>query len=258
MFAAIVSFFKRLFSPAPEKPDLKIVPPPVSTPTEPPPLPKSTGENLLGVDMAHWQEGVFWPDLKEEGVRFCIAKATDGATGIDRLFGDHRRRAVAYGIVPGAYCFNRFSHEPKAQARKLMDVTGGLLPGELCLALDVEWDNSSGSPARYRDGGELDDAGADHVYATLLEIERLSGVTPWIYTAPGFWTGRFKNPERFARFPLWLNDFKAKSVFQLRTPKPWKKPVVWQYGEKKMARVGGVDLNLFLGSEEELQAMRRK
>lgn len=254
---AIIDFFRRLFG-------IKDEPVPVfefPTPKlpEPPPIPKPSDTVALGIDCAHWQKGIKWGEVAASGVKFAIIKAFDGDTGADAELGSHRLGARTAGIIPGFYGFNRFKADPKKQARRMMDLTGGLRSGELCFALDVEWDNSSGGYLKYRDGGEMDDQAADHVYACLLELERLSGTTPWIYTAPGFWTEKFKNPERFSRFPLWLNDFRAKSVNQLRVPKKtWQRPVVWQYGEQPMAGVGGVDLNRFLGTLDELKAMVKK
>lgn len=237
---------------------------PVSKPaTAPAPeaskLPTSTGQTVLGIDCARYQKGIAWKAVFEAGVKFSINKATDGEEYVDPLFNSHRAGAKAVGVIAGHYCFNRFKADPIKQARHFVDTVKVLAPGELCLALDLEWDNSSGSYAKYRNGGEMDDQAADHSYACLEEIERLSGVTPWIYTAPGFWTGKFKHPERFSRFPLWLNDFKATSVESIRIPKmTWRRATVWQYGEKPMAGVSGVDLNRFLGTMDELKAMVRK
>jgi lysozyme len=242
----------------PKPPQAPVTPPPSPVQPEPSPIPPPSGkENVFGIDTAHWQKGIRWADVAKEGVRFAIHKAVDGATGVDDMLAIHPPQAKAVGIRSGYYCFNRFKADPIQQAKHFVAaVGGGLKPGELCLALDVEWDNSSGAYTKYRDGGEMDDGAAEHVLACLVEIERLTGTIPWIYTAPGFWTGKFRSPERFSRYPLWLNDFTAKSPNNLRVPRmSWKAPTVWQYGEKPMAGVGGVDLNLFLGGEVELMKL---
>lgn len=266
----IVIFFKKLFGiPLTDLdrlydhkgPVLVITPKPFPETPAPAPLPdpKPSNDVVLGIDCARYQKGIRWPEVAAAGVKFAINKATDGEEYVDPLHASHRAGARSVGIVPGHYHFFRFKGDPLKQARHFVQTVQTLAPGELCLALDVEWDNSSGGYLKYRDGGEMDDQAAAAVLICLAEIERLAGVTPWIYTAPGFWTGKFKAPERFSRFPLWLNDFKAKSVTQLRTPKmTWQRPVVWQYGEQPMAGVGGVDLNRFLGSLDEFKAMIKK
>lgn len=221
----------------------------IELPKEPAP----SNETVLGIDCAHYQAGIQWNKVVAEGVKFCINKATDGATGRDSFYRTHTRDAISAGLIVGAYCFGRFKADPTAQAVHLVNTAGSV--NTLCL--DVEWDNSSGGFPKYRNGGEMDDFAADHAFACLQEIERLTKRVPWIYTAPGFWTGKFKNPERFAKYPLWLNDFRAKDVSQLRIPKPWKRATVWQFGEKPMAGVGGVDLNRFLGSLEQLKELTK-
>ncbi len=214
---------------------------------------------VLGVDCAHYQDGIRWGDVYANGYRFAINKATDGETGHDSHHALFRKQAKISGLIVGAgYCFNRFKADPIKQAAHLMNITGGIQAGELPLCLDVEWDNSPDGFQKYKDGGELDDAGANHVLSCLEEIERLSGMTPWVYTAKSFWGDNISEPKRFSRFPLWLNDFRAKDITELRIPSPWKRPVAWQYGEKAMAGVAGVDLNQYLGSMESLKAMVRQ
>lgn len=235
------------------------VPSVTPTDTVPPPLSSPSSVLIKGIDVAKYQDGIKWAEVYSEGFRFMFPKATDGASGLDAFCPSFKRDAKANGILVGAgYCFNRFKADPIAQAAHLCLVTGGVMIGELPLILDCEWDNSAEGFPQYKDGGELDDAGADHLFSCLNEIERLSKVTPWVYTSKSFWGDKIKNPERFSRFPLWLNDFHAKTVADLRIPAPWKRPVVWQYKEAPLAGVSGVDLNYFLGSIEELKAMARK
>jgi lysozyme len=233
--------------------------PPVTAPPSPPKQDSPKLKDLLkGIDVARYQVGMDWKAVASDGNAFVIIKATDGESGTDPCYVNFRKAAKDHGLVVGSYCFGRFWADPIKQADHFLAVTGGVLSGELPLALDVEWDNAEATKSRfggkYADGGEIDEWAADHAFKCLSRIEQATGIAPMIYTAPGFFT-LAKNAERFMRFPLWINDFHAKEVSAIRVPKPWQRPHFWQFAEKPLYGVTGVDMNYFLGSQEELKAL---
>lgn len=214
-------------------------------------------QNLTyGVDVARYQSAIDWKLALSMGKRFCVAKASDGLRdAADPMFAAHRAGSKAAGLVFGSYHFFRFDIDPIKQAENFIRVTGGVLPGELPLTLDVEWDNKSANTG-YHDGGRIDEVGAQKALICLGYLEEKTGMTPIIYTSNGFFTG-LKKPEAFARFIPWIASY--TSFEKIRTPKPWSKPVFWQYSDdEKISGVDAIDGDAFLGTFEELQKLTSK
>ncbi len=213
---------------------------------------------VKGIDVSHFQKGINWQAAVLDGVKFAIIKFADGEAGTDALSNLFRQQAKAAGLIVGSYCFGRFWADPVKQADHFLSVTGGVLPGELPLSLDYEWDNSELTKTRfkkkYSDAGEADAFTDSHALKGLARLEAATNVVPMLYTAPSFFTS--KN-SAFSRYPLWLNDFKAKEVGQIRTPKVWARPTFWQCHEGPGYGVAGVDFNYFLGSLSELKALTK-
>ena len=78
--------------------------PQASTPARRPPPPPNS---LPGIDVSHHQNAIDWTQVAASGVRFAIAKASEGTAYIDPLFSTNRAEAMAAGIVFGAYHFAR-------------------------------------------------------------------------------------------------------------------------------------------------------
>lgn len=233
-------------------------------PKEPPkpepvkPAPKEEGEVTHGLDVSRYQTQVNWKRARELGYSFVIAKATDGAGGLDAMFESHMKGSGAEGFLRGAYCFNRFSSRPTAQADLFAKTAE---KHTRLLVLDVEWDRSSSTKAKfgdkYGDGGKMDDYAADHALICLERLEDL-GFKPLIYSNTYFFLG-FKNPERFARFPYWASNYQQKTknpkdldVSKVPLPKPYKECLIWQWSDKSVnarAIVGedNLDVNVCYG-----------
>lgn len=214
---------------------------------------------VRGIDVSHYEPVVNYTEAYAQGNRFVFAKATDGSGATDAMFPSHRADSKAAGHIFGSFHFLRFQGlSPKVQAEVFFKATGGVLPGELPPVLDVEWDNSQGPSGKYADNKEMDDAAADIALACLEEIEYLFGVTPIIYTHHYFFTG-FKNPERFAKYPVWLTQPSADSP---TIPTPWKTWMFFQnsFHEKGLASQNpdGIDSDLFNGPLDALKAMAKK
>jgi lysozyme len=227
---------------------------------------KPSGEITHGIDISRYQPRVNFSRAWDLGYRFCVAKATDGEASTDPMFESHMKGSASVGMVRGAYCFNRFSSNPKKQAEHFVRVAGNadFLVG------DIEWDKSKTTEAkfgkRYGEGKIMDAPAADHAFTFMAEVERLSGKTPLLYSNTYFFLG-FPEPERFLRFPYWASNYAQKALHQskidvskVRLPKPYKKAAMWQWSDKSVnakAIVGeeGLDVNVFFGSVDELRKM---
>ncbi|MEU7340536.1 glycoside hydrolase family 25 protein [Streptomyces sp. NPDC007074] len=58
-----------------------------------------------GIDVSAYQAVQDWPALKNRGLAFAFAKATEGQTSRDGRFATHIKGIKAAGLVPGAYHF---------------------------------------------------------------------------------------------------------------------------------------------------------
>lgn len=259
LWEAIKQFFggKPAQAPAPVTP----APRPTNPFQEPP---KSFAARVLGLDVSHYQNRMAspeWLKLFSQGYRFVYAKCNDGHTGPDILYAKHRELAKLAGFLFGGYHYLRFDHDPKEQARQYHEACAHQV-GELPPVLDVEWDKLTVKHPQYGKDGRMDEAAADMAYECLLEIERLFGVQPILYTNAYFWPNSLRNAERFKRFLVWIPAYAANlkpSGDKVHVPYPWKQWTFWQdFDQLACGPESRIDTNVFRGSLEDLQALTKK
>jgi lysozyme len=66
----------------------------------------ATSANLKGIDVSHWQGTIDWNQVKNSGIAFAYAKASQGTTITDPMFATNVQGARAAGIPIGA-CFKK-------------------------------------------------------------------------------------------------------------------------------------------------------
>jgi GH25 family lysozyme M1 (1,4-beta-N-acetylmuramidase) len=201
--------------------------------------------SLPGIDVSHHQNAIDWAQVAASGVRFAIAKATEGTAYIDPLFATNRAEAMAAGIVFGAYHFARPDLHPFdaiPEADHFVD-TAQLAPGNIVPVLDLE-----------RAGDLNPVALTDWVLQWLGEVTARTGVRPMVYTSPNGWRDRTAGTTAIADAGytmLWIahwnvasptlpaNDWQGNS---------WK---IWQYSNcGDVPGIGGcVDLDFLNGSD---------
>lgn len=216
-------------------------------PVEPTPEPAI----VEGIDCAKWQTGINYKAVVDAGFKFVFAKATDGLSGKDVAYNEHRQNAKKNGLIFGSYHFFRFDVDPLLQADNFLKTTGGVLPGELPPVLDLEWDRYS---KNYGEGKTMDNAAAANALKYLDKVEAATGMVPIIYTNYYFFQG-FSNPERFAKYTPWIPAYNT-TANKVKVPPPWKKLVFWQYSESlKLGGVDAVDGNQYFGTLTELKKL---
>lgn len=202
----------------------------------------SRAGKLSGIDVSHWQGYINWSAVKDAGVKFAIAKATDGRSFIDSRYARNRARADALGLTFGAYHFARpdgSSYDAVREADLFVDAA--LLQGRHLLpVLDLEVTGGLGPSAL-----------ASWVRKWLARVELRLGVKPMIYTTAWFWQDRLANSTWFAAngYRLWIAHWNADSPSVPAynwNGKGWR---LWQV--KNCGRVAGidgcVDIDLFNG-----------
>ncbi|MDQ3370827.1 MAG: glycoside hydrolase family 25 protein [Myxococcota bacterium] len=206
-------------------------------------MPCQTGPTVPGIDVSYYQQDVAWKRVRAAGVRFAFVRVSDGLTVRDTRFATNWAGAKRAGILRGAYQYFRPEQSALAQA-DLMIATLRRDRGELPPVIDVE-----------SEGGK---APAPLVAAVQLWVARVRdqlGVEPIVYTGPEFWRDRAGGAD-LTRQPLWIAHYTRGCP---TVPRPWTRWHFWQHTDN--GRVpgieGAVDLDLFAGTYDELEAFAR-
>lgn len=153
------------------------------------------GATVRGVDVSYYQGDVDWKKAKKDGIRFGIARVSDGTGYIDPRFPGNWKEMKATGVYRGLYQFFRADESPSAQAKLLVKEVkdaGGYKPGDLPPVLDIETTE-----------GLSDGTIVKRMHAWLEAVDDALDETPMIYTSPGYWSG-LGNPKSFAKYDLWV------------------------------------------------------
>ncbi len=218
---------------------------------------------MIGIDVSYAQRAIDWSRVKDADqvispsgridgpVEFAFIKATGEEIG--RLFRDGRfvdnwKGARAAGVPRGAYHFMNgaaCSADGRAEADKLLEAisaAGGLYPGDLRPALDVEWPPKSGALFQI-----------EQLIECVEAVREAIGVAPIVYTGRWYWDA-IADAEFFGWLDeslLWLASY---TFAPPKPPKIWSKAAMWQFTNK--GRVdgidGAVDLNRLLTPIENL------
>lgn len=202
---------------------------------------------IQGIDVSYDQGNINWSEVAGAGKRFAIIRASHGVT-VDSKVHAYWNPAQQAGLLRGAYHFFQYGDDPEKQAETFLSVfTDGLSygSGELPPALDLEANSYSKAP----------DAGyVAAVQVWLQQVARSLGKTPLIYIDPSFWE-TIGAPAALLQYPLWIAEYAS----QPRVPSGWQSYSLWQYsGDGTVSGIATrVDLDVFNGSESDLQALTR-
>ena len=194
---------------------------------------------IEGIDISRYQEKIDWSVLSKQNIDFAYVKASEGANLADTKFKQNWAMIRQVGIKRGAYHFFRPTVNALAQAKNFLDIAK-LEAGDLPPVLDAE-----------------DDDGADkEIIITRMQtwldiVEKRYGVKPIIYSSQKFYYNYIVG--NFDKYPLWIAKYGSIKP-QLVNESQFK---MWQYGNKgKLEGIEGyVDMNVFLGTPEEFEAM---
>lgn len=204
-------------------------------------------ETTLGVDFSVWQDDNSTPQMmdcykaRREGAVFAFVKASQNVR-LDPDFVMNWQHTKDAGLVRGTYHFMDWSKPALDQARFYAGVLAAD-PGDM-LVLDYECRTGIPSPGTARQ--------AAHDF--LVEIMRLTGKIPLLYTSPSFWAEHGSSDSWWAQFPLWIAHYYASKP---KIPAPWINWTFWQYTDKGDGlRYGAeskqLDMNYFNGNAEAL------
>ncbi|HXO21200.1 MAG TPA: GH25 family lysozyme [Thermoanaerobaculia bacterium] len=196
--------------------------------------------NAQGIDVSHYQGTVNWPEVRQAGIEFAFAKATDGLTWTDPQFADNRPAMKAAGLLRGAYHFFEPADDAAQQAQFFLQ-TVQLAAGDLPPALDVETAASSAM------------ALWEGVETWLQTVAAATGVQPFLYVDPTF-ADEYEIPASLAAYPLWIAEY---DVAQPTLPEGWSTWLIWQQSESGTVSgvTGTVDLDVLNGPIAKLVAL---
>lgn len=220
-----------------------------------------------GIDVSLVQKVTSYQAVRDDGVRFLIAKATEGERYVDPTMAVHINGANSVGILNGVYSFALPDEDAMDDVAGLFEAIKPLeaqQPLDLQCTLDLETRNTR--PA-----------------ATVMHWARIwceeyqkrdrLGRLPILYTSYGFWTMLAHDEPKMAldpfwqTMPLWVAHY--TNAAKPLVPAPWPQwgqpggPRIWQWAASDpkgpLGRVPGiqglVDLDRFNGCYDELRQM---
>jgi lysozyme len=165
-----------------------------------PPFP--SGGHLPGVDVSSHEPPIDWAEAKQLGLRFVIARATEGDSRKDRSYRTIRREARAAGLTFTAFHYarpDRSTGDAVKEADLFLRVSG-VGPGYLLPVLDLEESGGMSVPKLQA-----------WVEAWLEQVEATIHVKPMIYTNRDFWRTWMGDTTSFAEagYPLYVASWGA-------------------------------------------------
>ncbi|ODA09256.1 GH25 family lysozyme [Paenibacillus polymyxa] len=201
--------------------------------------------NAQGIDVSRYQGKIDWKAVKEDGISFAFIKASQGQRYVDPTFITNAKGAKEAGVLLGAYHFLDATSVEAAKAEawhfaEVLEQVGGGKSLDLPPVMDYE--NNPGNLSK-----TLISAVA---LAFLLELERITGRKPIIYTGNAF-AANFN--ASLGGYPLWIARYSDTRVPSDTVT--WKRWDIWQYSDSgKIAGIkGNVDLNEFYGTADQLR-----
>ena len=193
------------------------------------------------IDISHWQDPIDFQKVAADGIVAIIAKATQGATGVDPAYRKFKRAVAKYNFLWGSYHFGTDA-DVEAQVDHYLTTARSAATDLVCL--DFE-ENPSGSTMAL-----------SQARAFVRLMEQRSGRFPVLYGG-GYLKQQLKGKpdEVLAQCPLWISQYASKPVL----PPGWNKYALWQYTDGRAGPephevngIGPCDRNQFNGTIAQL------
>ncbi|MFI5685916.1 glycoside hydrolase family 25 protein [Streptomyces sp. NPDC051636] len=187
-----------------------------------------------GMDVSAYQGTQDWGALRQSGLVFAFAKATEGTRTVDPKYATHIKGILAAGLVAGSYHFAWPNQDPKAEAAHYIATVKPYAKPGYTHWLDLE---------RYSDGRN---------YAGRNNAEIRAWATTWIATVqaayPGQRVGIYTSADDIAAgrapadAPLWYPAYPWGAAAYSRAeaasqPRPsGRMPLIWQFTSQPVDR----------------------
>jgi GH25 family lysozyme M1 (1,4-beta-N-acetylmuramidase) len=185
---------------------------------------------IKGIDVSRHNRDIQWKKVKQSGITFVYAKATEGKTYQDSYYLHHVKEAAAAGLLVGAYHFarpenNTASEEAGNFLRMLNQYETHLYP-----VLDLESPTKKGIvSSKYL---------VDWAKEFGDYIHEHTGHHPILYTGIWFMERYDHFYHKLTDFPLWVSYYRqGKNVPDAGG---WDKWTIWQYTDTgEIPGIGG-------------------
>ena len=200
-----------------------------------------------GPDVSSYQHPygapIRWATVAKTGKEFAIVKATEGTSYTNPWFHTDYTRIREVHMVRGSYHFARpaypIASTALAQARYYVRRLGttARMSRTLPPALDLEVTGGLGRGAL-----------VTWAQTFLLNVRRLTGRTPMLYTYPSFWSSALGDPVALARYPLWMASYGSRVGAG---------ESLWQYTSSASVRGirGSVDMSKLVTTSQSWQSL---
>ncbi len=209
-----------------------------------------TTEAIYGIDISKYQGDIMNDITDKDDISFIICKASGGSTERDPNFKNNWKKVKSGGYVRGAYHFYYTSSSGEDNAKNFLNTVGQFEASDLPPIIDIE----AGGNNTKADKTDMD----KELKICLEYIEKQTNRVPIIYSSHNFAQENF-NTEYFARYPLWIADYKKEK--EPRIPDAWKEKgwVFWQKsgGDYKVENIS-TDFDVFNGDKKSLEDFIKK
>src|ERR1035437_4017968 len=225
----------------------------------------------LGTDVSHWQTSINWTTVKNSGVTFAWAKATQGATITDSMFTTHASGAKASGLYIGAYYYAQPSinmnltgaNSADSEAAFFWSMASNYIKGSgTCLVPMLDWEDVSATNGHNGFNGfttPFMSAWVNQWCNTVSNYAKASGVTlkPIVYTGTWYSVPSSTYPGLNSTVTGWPAGISAYNGQNPQTGRPassypWSKWTVWQYADTNWS---GGDSDVFNGTANSIGAL---
>jgi GH25 family lysozyme M1 (1,4-beta-N-acetylmuramidase) len=215
---------------------------------------RALGQRALGVDVSSYQGSPNWTAVKNAGIAFAWAKATEGANINDSSFAYNENNGKAAGVYMGAYHFARPNlNSPGTEANHFWAVAGPYIKNDgktLMPVLDFEVFSGVVGASSYSDW-------ANQWCNAIVSKAAAAGVAvqPVLYTSA---CSACNFNSSVARWFSWIADYNGQNP---QSGTPWSvcgdcgvwgagSWTAWQYGSAGSVSgiSGGCDVDVFHGS----------
>lgn len=197
---------------------------------------------IYGIDVSQYQGKINWIDLHtihdKVPLDFVFIRATMGEDAKDKRFDENWRAAHSRAKLRGAYHYFRPNENSIKQANNFIKAVK-LKPGDLPPVLDIEERPRKQSIDSLKVG----------LKRWLDAVESHYGVQPILYSGDSYYSDFLE--KEFSKYVLWIANY------NFWVDKPKKHWNFWQFSEKGYVNgiKGNVDVNMFKGDIEELEAL---
>jgi lysozyme len=211
-----------------------------------------SGAVLQGVDVSGYDGAVDWRAAASGGIRFGIARISDGTAFPDSTFPTNWAAMLDAGVIRGAYQFFEANDDITAEANLVVQAVGVLGPTDLPVTVDVE-DEPSGAFATVA-----------QLQSWMSIVQQGTGKVPMVYSSARIWAEPQNSAygTNFAANPLWVANWPDLDAGPACAKMPavgWDAWTLWQYSATGTVpglsgSRGAADLDEFNGSLADLLA----